>query len=322
MLSNLLAALFSMLKSSHRVTGRTWTEELLTRVNRSILSDALKQHSMGKEYKGEDALPFHPSIKKIAQTNTSIAGIRCTVVEPKRVESKSAKEVTQVILYLHGGGYTMGSAKMYLGLIAELAVNSHARVIAPDYGLAPKHVYPAAYEDCLAVAKEVINMYADLPIAIVGDSAGGALAIAVALHLSKSSLPKPKPQDISLVLLSPWVEPTAESGSMKDNLAYDIFDDAFLYPSYARYIADGDPYNHHSNFVDVDLSGLPTTYVQYGAAELFYDQIKDFSNRARAQGVDLNEEAFSAQPHIFQVMSPFTATARQAMRKIAEFINH
>ena len=128
MLSNLLAALFSMLKSSHRVTGRTWTEELLTRVNRSILSDALKQLSMGKEYQGEDALPFHPSIRKIAQTNTSIAGIRCTVVEPKRVEpkrveSKSAKQVTQVILYLHGGGYTIGSAKMYLGLIAELAVS-------------------------------------------------------------------------------------------------------------------------------------------------------------------------------------------------------
>ena len=317
MLSNLLAALFSMLKSSHRVTGRTWTEELLTRANRSLLSDALKQLSMGNEYSGEDALPFHPSIRKIVQTNTSISGVSCTVVEPK-----STKKITKTVLYLHGGGYTIGSAKMYLGLIAELAVNTLARVIAPDYRLAPKHVYPAAYDDCFAVAEEVLDIYAELPISVVGDSAGGALAIAVALNLSTSSKPKSEPQDLSLVLISPWVEPTAESGSMKDNLAYDIFDDAFLYPSYARYIADGDPYNHHSNFINVDLSNLPTTYVQYGAAELFYDQIKDFSSRARAQGVDLSEEAFSAQPHVFQVMSPFTATARQAMRKIAEFINH
>jgi len=312
MLKTLITALLSMLGSSERHPNRTWGEELLTRNFRlrfeAILNAA---HTIGKFDMG-DIPALHISLMRTRRDPTSVADVPCVFVRPK-----SNDQPARVIVYMHGGAYVVGSPQTHRSLLAQLAVNSNALVIAVDYRLGPENVYPAAYQDCYLVAKEILDRYSDMPVTLAGDSAGGTLAIAVALGLSESPTNN-KPD--SLLAMSPWIDPLVKDGTMLSNAPYDYLTQSDLAFCYHNYIGFADPANSKTRLVDVDLTKLPRTYVQYGDAEIFHDQIKTFCDSALKQGVEIAVETFSGQPHVFQLLSPLTSTSRLAMHKIATFI--
>jgi acetyl esterase/lipase len=230
---------------------------------------------------------------------------------------KEWDDASVVTLYLHGGAYVVGSPEGHKTILAPLAVETQGLVIAPDYRLAPENPFPAPQDDCLKVAEAIIKTYPDKKIVIAGDSAGGALALATILQIiakgHNDSIDK-------LVLISPWVDPKACTGSVISNEGNDFLAPAFLGKSIGDLMQDGDLDNPNVNFTKVDLSGLPKTLVQYGGGEIFKDQIVEFNQRALQQGVDLTEKCYATQFHVFHLFSATLKDAKQAMTEIGEFV--
>lgn len=311
MLGRIFKALFSMLKSSKRMEGRSWATELFARAMKSLFLEANDHDVHWLRAQLDKAGAYHPAVSKASMNTREIAGVSCLMASPK-----AGAESNTLILYFHGGGYVCGSPKGYKATIAQLAVDSNCLVVAPDYRLAPEHPFPVPQDDCLALTKAAIRAYPEHKIILAGDSAGGALAISTALELAKE---EQRGAD-ALVLISPWVDPTAVGGSMKTNEDNDFLVAPFLGMSYAALMQDEDYSNPRTNFLDVDLSPMPKTLVQCGGGELFFDQIQTFCERAIQADVDLTQQNYDAQFHVFQMLSGVLGDAKHAMAEIADFI--
>ena len=310
MFKMLLRSFISMLRSSKRMPGRSWGSEMLFRTLRNLF---LAGQSRGLVwFRQQTAKPIsHPAISKVVRVKQSVAGVPCTLVRPNK-----GGDAKVVIVYLHGGGYVVGSPSGHLSLIAPLALETDCLVIAPDYRLAPEHPFPAPQDDCLAVARAARKTYPTHKLVIAGDSAGAALAIATQLSMHQAG----EPAADGLILISPWVDPLADSGTIHSNAENDYLAKQFLDDSMQALMGDQAWNEPRINFTQVDLSGLPSTLVQYGSGEIFADQISQFCERANAQGVVLEVQKVTAQFHVFQLFSGLLKDAKAAIRSMGSFI--
>jgi len=326
MIKELLKALLSMLFSPSRMLGRGWLSELITRTIRGLFDTAYHQ-SWGwmRSALANIELPS-PYFSKVHFSNKSIAGIPCLLVMDKNnfdLSKTQPESVETVIIYLHGGGYVVGSPNTsHKALVAGLAAtNKNTLIIAPDYRLAPEYPFPQPQNDCVNVVQACLAQYPTSKVIVAGDSAGGGLAIDTARQLSLAAQRESKSSGIAgLVLLSPWVDPLAKGGSMTQNQANDYLTLPFLHKSFDALMQGANPNHERVNFTQTDLSMLPKTLVQSGTGELFFDQIQDFNARISHQGVDCTVQNFKAQFHVFQLYSPILKQARIAMDNIAQFI--
>ncbi|MEM7359854.1 MAG: alpha/beta hydrolase [Pseudomonadota bacterium] len=305
-----------MLRSPKRMPGRSLASEFFARVIRDMFDRGAERGVESLRRSMDKAGGQVRAKVKVEISDTQIAGVPCRITKPAGQNTDAAAR-NPVVVYLHGGGFVVGSPAGYQNLISQLAHHAGATVIAPDYRLSPEHPFPAAQEDCLRVTEAVLNDFADVPVCLAGDSAGGNLAINTALSLAKIGRDKAV---ASLLLISPWVEPTADSGSMLTNEPNDVFALPFLQQSYAAHIGAADPFNPRVNFLNADLSGLPDTHTQAGGGELFIDQIMQFHERALAAGVNARLDVFATQFHDFQTISPMLKDAKDAVLSLAATI--
>lgn len=303
------AGFTSMLRSSARLEGRSWLTEMINRTLKAIF-DAPENRDISRLRKVIDAAAgYHPAMGKVRFEPVNIQGVSCLRVTPKQ-------ETSVTMIYFHGGGYVFGSPDGYRGLLAQLAVNSRATVIAPDYRLAPEHPFPAPQHDCLAVATEIFSTRNNHTKVLAGDSAGGALAIICALKLAQAQESKPD----ACVLISPWINPLEQGGTMQSNIEHDFLLQSFLDFSYES-LMQGRPPSEEVQLINADLSGLPPTLVQSGSGEVFHDQIRAFCGRASDAGVSIEHQSYAAQFHVFQLLSPVLKKARLAVQEISVFVN-
>ena len=160
----------------------------------------------------------------------------------------------------------------------------------------------------------------DSKLILMGDSAGAALSICTALGRDTTNGLSNKID--RMVLISPWVNPTANEGSVFSNDRHDILSYPFLTDAYTQHLQDADPMNIGTNFLQADLAGIPNTYVQLGTHELFVDQIREFCQRAEIQGASISVDEFEGMPHDFQILLPGDQASKNALRKIAKFIRN
>jgi len=145
-----------------------------------------------------------------------------------------------LICYLHGGGFVSGSMHSHLALCATLALETGARVVVPDYSLAPESPFPAAVNDAVASIEGLLKQYPKQKIVLMGDSAGGGLAVASMLKLKEESLPLPQ----AAVLLAPWLDLTLTHPSIPKIERKDpILSRAGLLADAKGYCRDFDPKN-------------------------------------------------------------------------------
>jgi len=220
----------------------------------------------------------------------------------------------RTVLYLHGGGYVLGSAHAYRDLLARLAVAARARVVAVDYRLAPEHPFPAQQEDALSAARALLAETPAARLALAGDSAGAALAVATACALRDALEPLPA----AAVLLCPWTEPFASGGSMDRNADADFADREVLV-AWAE-ATRGDPRDPRLAPGAADLAGLPPLLVQVGGAELLYDQALRFVERARAAGVEVQLEDYAEMFHDFQLQAALLPEGAAALEAAGRFL--
>jgi epsilon-lactone hydrolase len=213
------------------------------------------------------------------------------------------------VLYLHGGGYQVASARAYRGLLAHLSRATGAPVHAPDYRLAPEHPYPAAAEDTYAAFRALRDAgHHAQRIAVVGDSAGGGLVMTLLLRLRAAGEDLPG----SVGLISPWLDLSCSAPSISANAA----SDAMLQPAWLQMAANayGGPLDAADlRPLEADLTGLPPLHVVAGAAELLVDDADRLVERARAAGVRVTYQRVDGMWHDFPVLAGLLAVADAAL---------
>jgi acetyl esterase/lipase len=220
-----------------------------------------------------------------------------------------------VILYLHGGGYVVGSARTGANLAAPLARRSGVPAVSLDYRLGPEHPFPAAVHDGLAAYRELIESGRNVVIA--GDSAGGGLALATLLAARAERLPQPT----GVVVFSPWTDLALTGPSMDARGDYDpLFDRPQMAEAAALYLGGADPHNELASPVFADLKGLPPLLVQVGSAEVLLDDSLRLVARAAEQEVDVSLDVIAGAPHVFQYFAGVLPEADEALDHAATFV--
>jgi acetyl esterase/lipase len=225
----------------------------------------------------------------------------------------------RTLLYLHGGGYCVGSWATHKGLITHLAVTVDATVYAPNYRLAPENPHPAALQDALAAYRWLLEQgESSGQITVAGDSAGGGLALATAIAIRDSGLPSPA----SVVLLSPWVDLRGDTPSMRNNAAID----PMLRPSWSRacarmYLAGRDPDDPGCSPLRASHRGLPPILIQTGSDEIIVDDSRRLAVRCREAGTEVTLQECAGLWHDFQTHAGILEAADDAVREIAAFIH-
>lgn len=225
---------------------------------------------------------------------------------------------SRVLLLLHGGGYTAGSPRTHRKLAALLSRACRARVLTPEYRLAPEHPFPAAVKDALKTYGWLLEQGIGAEdIVVGGDSAGGGLALSMLLALREGGAVLPR----AAVLLSPWTDLTASSPSYARLRKHDptITRDG-LREARLLYAGVRDPADPMASPLFADPTGLPPMLVHAGGAEVMLDDSRLFAERAREAGVDVTLRIYDGMWHVHHEAAPEVPEALMALNDIAAFI--
>lgn len=248
-------------------------------------------------------------------------GVTCTPVEAGGVSAEwsvaAGVDETKVVLYVHGGGYVMGSAGSHRDVTGRLSKAAGARVLSLNYRLAPEHPFPAPVDDAVAAYRWLLAQgISPGNIAVAGDSAGGGLAIATLLALRDAGEPLPA----AGVGISPWVDMEGTGESMTTRAAVDpVVQKEGLLGMAKLYLGDADPKNPLAAPLHADLAGLPPLLLQVGDAETLLDDSTRLAEKARAAGVDVTLKVWDEMPHVWHLFAPILPEGRQAIDEIGSF---
>ncbi len=231
--------------------------------------------------------------------------------------SVPGSEPSRVILYFHGGGYTIGSAETHRDLVARLCRAAAARALSVDYRLAPEHRFPAAVDDAVASYRWLLDQ--GVPpgaIAVAGDSAGGGLALGMLLAVRDKDLALPA----AAVCMSPVTDHLKTGASMDGKAALDPMVQRKSSTEHSRrYIGDADPKSPYASPLYADLRGLPPMLILVGTSEVLLDDSTRFAERARSAGVEAEIEVWEEMIHIWPFFADLPEAAK-AVERMGAFI--
>lgn len=252
-----------------------------------------------------------PPVRGVEVSSHRIGQSDALWLAPKESNGKGA------VLYLHGGAYVLGSPRTHRAVASRLARLTGLPVLLPDYRLAPGSRCPAAVADARAAWAHLLDC--GLPpdrIAVVGDSAGGGLAVALAQSLAGES-----EHPSSVVVFSPWVD-LSLTGETIRSLAGS---DPMLQPEYLAWAAR--TYLGGRAATDSEASPLfgefrefPPLLIQAAGREILLDDAIRLATAARATGTEVRLEIEPALWHAWQLFAGFLPEADSALDRAARFI--
>jgi acetyl esterase/lipase len=224
----------------------------------------------------------------------------------------------RTILYLHGGGYVIGSPASHRHLAAALVEAVDATLVVLAYRLAPEHCYPAAIHDALAAYCWLLEQGQDpAQLVVAGDSAGGGLALAFMVSARRDGLPLPS----AGVLISPWVDLEGTGKTLDTRQARDpIVQRAGMLAMAEAYLGGRDPRTPMASPLHADLAGLPPLLIQVGTEEVLLDDSLRLDRRAREHGVATTLEVWDEMIHVWHFFHPQLQEGRQAIQRIGHYI--
>ncbi|ATE55203.1 alpha/beta hydrolase fold domain-containing protein [Actinosynnema pretiosum] len=215
------------------------------------------------------------------------------------------------VLYLHGGGFTVGSTATHRSLAAHLARAAHRPVHLLDYRLAPEHPCPAAVRDAVAAFDALAGLGRG-PVALAGDSAGGGIALAAAQELVARGRGAPA----ALALLSPWVDPALRAERRRDT----VVSRSWGFACGAAYLGGGDPSDPRYAPLRGPMAGLPPTYLFTAPRELLHPQCARLAGELRRAGVPLAYVERADLWHAAQAQAGLVREAEESVRDVAAFL--
>ena len=240
-----------------------------------------------------------------------IDGLHAEWIVPKNLKHKA------VILYLHGGGYMLGSINTHSPLMARIALASKTKVLAIEYGLAPEHPYPAALDDTLKAYHWLIKQGFDpKKIVIAGDSSGGGLAVATLLKLKDLD----EPQPAACACLSPWLDLQVSGETVVTHAQKDLLVNSIgLQIAAFSYAQETDLTHPYISPLYSDPTGLAPMYFQVSGSEVLLDDTLRFEKKAVEAGVDIEVHIWKNMLHVWQAFG-FLPEATRAIKDVGKYI--
>ncbi len=250
-------------------------------------------------------------------SGTTVSTIRIGEMRAEWVAGRGASE-ERAMLWLHGGGYGLGTLRQYRGLASRLSSACGVRVLVPEYRLAPEHPFPAAVDDAVASWKWLLDGgWAGRSMVIAGDSAGGGLTLATALALRDAGVDLPA----ALVALSPWTDLTGSGESLDRLDGVDVMLDRGTYEFFAQqYLAGHDPRAPRASPLFGDYARIPPMLLHVSDAETLYSDAVRVAERAREDGVNVTLDVWEGMPHVWHAYAHLIPEGALAIEQVGGFV--
>jgi acetyl esterase/lipase len=226
-----------------------------------------------------------------------------------------------VVLYVHGGAFVAGSTRSHRGLVAEISARSGRSCFSVSYRLAPEHRFPAAADDVLRAYSWLLAHDLDpQQIVVMGDSAGGHLALGLGPRAIRAGLPVPA----GIVAFSPVVDVSMalcaeyEREHGRDALFAGASAGRAAMSLYHR----GTPADHPElTLTQDDLTGMPPVLIQASSSEMLAGDARHYAQTLEAAGGDVRLRFWPRQYHVFQVAHRLSRNASQALDEAVAFVD-
>ena len=270
----------------------------------------------------QDVAQARQRFEKMGELLGRPADARCETVKAGSVPAEwvaaPGVDAGRAVLYLHGGGYAIGSINTHRRLAYDISAASAARVLVIDYRLAPEHPFPAAVDDATEAWSWLLRQGVDPSrMAIAGDSAGGGLTIATLVNLRDRKLALPA----CAVAISPWVDLEGVGESLATRSAQDpMVQKAGLQWMADMYLNGASPKTPLAAPLHANLTGLPPTLIQVGTAETLLDDATRIAEKLHAAGVSVQLAVWPNMLHVFPLFAPILSEGRDGCAEIGAFI--
>ena len=224
----------------------------------------------------------------------------------------------KIVLYFHGGGFVMGSARSHRNIVGNFASRLGVNALSFDYRLAPEHPAPAAVFDGAKIYGWLQTQgYAPKDIVFAGDSAGAGIALATMLKIKDDGSTLP----VCCAVFSPCVDMTLSGDSVRTKAQADPCTPKGANETYTKYyVGSGDPMHPYASPLFGDLSELPPIVIQVGEDETLLDDSLRFAESAAKAGAQVRIKVWKDMFHCFPLLAPMFPEATQAMDETCLFI--
>ncbi|WP_394187013.1 alpha/beta hydrolase fold domain-containing protein [Metabacillus halosaccharovorans] len=259
-----------------------------------------------KTYKLPDDLELKSKVKQDA-----INGMQVFSLSPTGTDSKKK------ILYLHGGAYINQPTNYHWKFLDNVVTGTNATVIVPIYPKAPDHQYKESFDKLLPIYEDLLKETDPKNVGIMGDSAGGGLALALSQFLLEKNIHQPE----NIILLSPWLDITMKNPEIPLLEDKDPMLGAYgLEKMGEAWAGDTDPNNYMLSPINGTIKGLGKITLFVGTHELFLADAQKFRDMASNQGIEINYYEYEKMNHVFPVYP--IPEAKKATEQIVNIINN
>lgn len=240
-----------------------------------------------------------------------LAGLKAEEIKPQQAS-------TQLIFHIHGGAFFLGSMNTHRAFLTQVAARTQMQVLHLDYPLSPEAQFPEALDALFDVYAVLLDQGVQAKdIILSGDSCGANLALALALKIQQDQLP----QVSGLVLMSPFLDLTLSSESLRYNRKHDALLSIEALETGIDYyvprsVDRADPLV--SPFF-AELKELPPIHIQVGSKEILLDDAQRFKVKAEEAGLDVEFKLYTGMWHNFQMFSPWFEEGQRALSDLADF---
>lgn len=290
------------------------TEKVISRIN-NVYSSWRRDTSIETMRQDWDNLYSSSKIDASIE-DFKVNQINCRWVRAKKITSSA------IVMYIHGGGFRLGSNQSHLKLMSDIATSSGCQVLGFEYRLMPEAKFPEQLEDSLLVYQYLLSKYPSDRIIIAGDSGGGGLCASLLQKTKNKNTNLPMPA--GCILLSAWLDMTlsGESYTTREN-ADPVHQTKMLKHLAQEYsagkIALNDPL---LSPLFGDFANLPPTLIQVGDCEIGLDDSISYATALKRAGVTVDISVWPNMIHVFQMFSGDLMSAQKAILEIAGFIKN
>jgi monoterpene epsilon-lactone hydrolase len=255
-----------------------------------------------------------PPVDNVTYEAAAVGGVPGWWCRPPDVIEDAA------ILYLHGGAYVLGSAAAYRNFAAQIAARAKAATFIADYQLAPEHRFPGAVDDAVAAYRGLaVEGYSRL--ALVGDSAGGGLALSLLLIATAASKGGSIPPPVAAAVMSPWTDLALTGESIESRSEADpLLKRASLEKAAHLYLGELNPLDPQASPLYGDLTGTPPVLLHVGEDEILLDDSRRFAQRIGGSGGSEQLHVWEGMVHVFPTNLGLLQAAKEALDGLGEFL--
>ncbi len=261
------------------------------------------------DYAGNKVVPLPDIVKEKVGSES---GLEIFKFSPTILSHRNA------ILYLHGGGYCIGSTSSHRPIIERLCVDFGGVVYSLDYRLAPEYNFPVPLIDSTRAYQWLLSEgYSSSELAIVGDSAGGGLTLSTLINLREEGIPLPS----SGVLISPWLDLSSSGNSITKNESIDPIINRETLNSFAyKYLNGALPTTHLASPLFAELNDLPPILLQVGDMEMLFDDSIRLKEKAADYNIQVELKIWKKMVHVWHIFAPILPEGQAAIIEISSFI--